>query len=158
MKLFEIKNIASGQITHFYQAVEEMPHQEGWGTLASDETQWDADGNPTIIHHDATYTVVITDLSDQLRLADIQAYCAQRSTQCEAAVTALLAPAQDVTHLMLAVYDIYVALDLAGGQTQAEIDAAKLRLDGMVTLMGQIQALRSARDADIAAYTAAHGV
>ncbi len=119
MKRFKIRNIESQTITHQYEAEEALPHQFGWGeqekqilrTLEDGTMDLDGDGNPQFDITPATYEVVEEDMTEELRLADIAAYTATREAQAEAAIQAILAPSEDVTHLMLAIYDIYIALD-----------------------------------------------
>jgi hypothetical protein len=158
MNRYDIVDNASGKITHSYEAESPMPFQEGWGVDAYDEQIRDANGNITVVHHDATFSVVVTDLTSVLKQEANDAWVAARSKKCDDDIAALLAPMEDVTHLMLSVYDMYIALNVSGTSTPDDMAAAKTRLESALQLMGQIQQMRTVRDQEIAAYLAAQGV
>lgn len=99
------------------------------------------------------YTIEFVDASEEDKAERIAAYQKQKDAECDAAVNAILAPSEPVTHIMLALFDIYtVAVD--DTSTPEEKAAAKSNLQQYLGIMGQIQTLRAARDADVAAYIA----
>jgi hypothetical protein len=158
MNRYDIVDNASGKITHSYEAESPMPFQEGWGVDAYDEQIRDANGNITVIHHDATFSVVVTDLTTILKQQLIDTWVAARSKKCDDDVYNILQPMDDVTHLMLSLYDMYIALNIGGDATATDIADAKARLQSALLLMGQIQQLRAVRDQEIADYLAVQGV
>ncbi len=235
MKRFDIKNKASGQITHSYTAEEELPHQPEWGEsermkwddeLTSDELasatsyedvevqpaqlaipeirktrylleeggDWIWEDNLTQEQKDsafaseeavfqdaipardavfkrrytlpATYEVIVTDLTSQIKQQEIDAWVKQRNEQAEIQIQQILGPMDDVTHLMLASADLLsylmglqAALNITDEQLPEQASNSKQALISMATeLMPQIQAIRDQRDVDIEAYIASHPV
>ncbi len=157
MNRYQIVNISSGQVTHSYEAASPMPHQPEWGMQAYDETRYEDNGNPYVVTVPTTYSVTVTDLSADLKAERIATYSKQRSDECDAAIAAMLSPMDDVTHLMVVMYEMYQALNLSGSATEEEQLIGHANLQGYLQLMGQIQAMRNARDEDVAAYIAAQG-
>lgn len=110
------------------------------------------EGNKTLYRVSADFTVSFEDISEEHKQALIAEYTQGRDKECDLAVKALLAPSEDVTHIMFALYDFFVVMNIDGTSTQQDIDASKASLTGMKNLMGQIQMLRATRDADVQAY------
>jgi len=113
---YQIRDKASGKITHQYEADAPMPHQPEWGSLARQVPKLDAQGKPVLDAQDRpvmetlpqTYEVVVTNIDAevsareakkadrQARVARIQALSldaldsASTVAQVKAAVRALL--------------------------------------------------------------------
>lgn len=119
----------------------------------------DEDNQPVEIMTDVTeykmaadYSVAISDASEEYKQEQILKFQIQKDRECDDAVKALLAPSEDVTHIMYALYDFFVVLNIDGTSSAEDINASKANLVGMKNLMGQIQMLRATRDADVQAY------
>jgi hypothetical protein len=106
----------------------------------------------------ATYTIEIEDITQEIKERDFQNYSKQKMQETESAIFALLSPMDNVTHLMLALFDMYIATNISGTQSEEEITNAKQKLTGYLQLMQQIQGMREARDADIEAYRVSLGL
>jgi hypothetical protein len=119
----------------------------------SSRTETDLDGvERTYYTLPATYTIEITDISDEVKQQAIDSWITERNNQCDKDIELLLNPMEDVTHLMLAMFEIYTATNISGTNTPEEIAAAKANLASYLDMLAQVQALRYERDNDISAY------
>lgn len=78
---------------------------------------------------------------------------AQLISEAQASIDALLVPKSNVQHLMEATYDLWVlvndAITQAGITLTPTGSSANTRLTARISMYGQIQAIRAARDAAI---------
>lgn len=155
MNRYDIVSVATGQVTNSYQAESPLPDQPEWGSRAWNEIVIDDNGNSTTVTHPATFTVVVTDLTAQLKQAAIDAWVQARNDQCDADCAALLEPMQDVTHIAIALQAVAYLSGFLGATDDAGKAAAQATVQAELTKFGQVMALRATRDADIAAYIAA---
>jgi hypothetical protein len=166
MNKYEIVNNATLQITDRYIAAQPMPHSPAWGlerrekleSLCSQEeidsqesSRVDERGH-VYLTLPPTYHVVVTNIDQEIREKSIADFRDQKIKETDVEIAALLGGADDTTHLMMAIYNLYIATNVSGSQTQQEITAAKAVLSNYLVVMGRIQEMRAARDAEIDAY------
>lgn len=158
MKRFKIHNTVSGlrfvveTETLVMQPEHGNPERQEPATTELGEPIFDSDGNPVMVTIPAEYEIVEEDMTAELAENAKAEFAAQKSAECEAAIQALLGNTSDVTHLMLALYNVYVAANISGEQAEGEIEAAKAQLQSYLALMQEVQALRLARDEAVEGY------
>lgn len=105
-----------------------------------------------------TYTLVTTDITEEIRNTEIAKRISEIEAETESKVQAILAPMEKPTYLMLALHDVCVASNASGTETQSNIIASKSRIHLYKAVMFQIQELRSERDKKVSDYIKSVGV
>jgi hypothetical protein len=106
----------------------------------------------------ATYTIDIQDVTQEYLLRDATAHIDALNKTCDDAVLALLGGKEKTTIIAFALNDLVNYLNVFSNQSPEQIAAAKTSLVSFSTLFGNILALMSQRDSDIAAYKTSVGI
>jgi hypothetical protein len=160
MKRYQIREIESNRVIASYEADEPLPHQPEWGQPARTEQavnedgvpQYDENDDPVLVDIPATYEVIETDITEEVRQRKRDQFARSREQQAESQILAALGNRQPVTILARAMSTMAVAVNAFGDATPEQQGAARAALAPYRSMFEQVEGIMAARDADIAAY------